>query len=122
MATSLTPMVLSGSTNGKQIKIAASSTPGTTIHTAHATALDQIWLYADNDDASDILLTIEFGGTTDVDNTIKVTIPARGTAGRDGRVLVLDGEFLTNSLVVKAYAGTANKIKISGHVFRAVTS
>ncbi len=121
MAT-ITKVLLSGSTDGKQIKVAASSTPGTTIHTAHATALDEVWLWADNDDAADILLTIEWGGTTDVDNTDKVTIPGKGTVGQDGKKLIIAGEILTNSLVVKAFAGTANKIKLSGFVNRIVQS
>jgi len=121
MAT-ITKALLSGSTDGKQIKVAASSTPGTTIHTADASALDEIWLWADNDDVADILLTLEFGGTTDVDNTIKVTIPGKGSLGLDGLKLVLPGILLTNSLVVKAFAGTANKIKLSGHIHRIVQS
>ena len=39
MATTFTKVVLSGSTDGKQIKVAATAT---TIHTASATALDEI--------------------------------------------------------------------------------
>jgi len=52
-------VILSGSTNGKAVKVAATATAGTTIHTAHATALDEIWLYAHNSSASAVKLTLE---------------------------------------------------------------
>lgn len=106
-------IVLSGSTNGKNVKVAATSTPGTTIHTAHATALDEIWLWAVNSDTSDRKLTIEFGGTSAPDDTIEVTIPAEG-----GLVNILPGILLTNSLVVKAFCATGNVILINGFVNR----
>ena len=41
MAT-FTKLKLSGSTDGKAIKVVQTATAGTTIHTAHATALDEI--------------------------------------------------------------------------------
>jgi hypothetical protein len=62
---------LSGSTNGRQIKVVATASAGTLIHTAHATALDEIWLYAVNDTATDRLLTIQWGGTTATDDDIE---------------------------------------------------
>lgn len=115
----ITKQYLSGSTTGKQIKVTGNSSgAAVTVHTADASAKDEVWLYADNDDTSAILLTIEWGGTTDVDNTIKVTVPGRGTAGEDGMYPVIPGLILGNSLVVKAFAGTADKIKISGWVNR----
>ena len=45
--------LLSGGTNGKNIKVAATATAGTTIHTANAgtTDIDEIWLYACNTDS-----------------------------------------------------------------------
>lgn len=118
MAT-FTKLKLSGSTDGKQIKVTGTSSgAAVTVHTAHASALDEIWLYADNDSTSPILLTIQFGGTTDVDNTIKVTIPGRGTEGADGLTPIITGLLLTNSLVVKAFAATGDVIKLSGYVNR----
>lgn len=104
---------LSGGTTGKNVKVAATSTPGTTIHTAHATATDEIWLWAVNSDTSDRKLTIEFGGTTAPDDLIEMTIPAE-----DGPYLIVPGWTLTNSLVVKAFAATANVILINGYVNR----
>lgn len=104
---------LSGSTDGKQIKVAATATAGTTIHTAHATALDEVWLWAVNSDTSAVKLTIEWGEATAPDGNIEVTVPAES-----GYMLVVPGMVLTNSLVVKAFAGTANVILLNGYVNR----
>ena len=107
---------LSGSTDGRQIKIGAGS-PGTLIHTAHATALDEVHLYAVNSDTSDRKLTVEYGGTTVPDDTIEVTIPAES-----GLVCVVPGTSpLTNSLAVRAYASVANVVMIQGFVNRIVS-
>lgn len=113
MAATFSKVKLSGSTDGRAIKVAATATPGTTIHTAHATALDEVWLYAFNTDTTDRKLTIEFGGTTSPDDTIEVTIPAES-----GLVLVVPGLILTNSAVVKAFAASANLVNIVGYVNR----
>ena len=105
---------LSGSTDGKAIKVVQTATAGTTIHTAHATALDEIWLYAHNSSAASVKLTLEFGGTAAPDDHIEITIGAEGT----GLVLVSPGLLLTNSLIVKAFAATANVITLTGYVNR----
>ena len=104
---------LSGSTNGRGIKVAATSTPGTTIHTAASGDLDEIYLYAYNDDTVDRVLTVEFGGTTDPDDLIVETIPAQ-----QGLVLVVPGLILDGSVVVKAFCPTANVIVVRGFVNR----
>ena len=108
-----TKLKLSGSIDGKGIKVVATATPGTTIHTAQATALDEIYLYAFNSGVTDVKLTIEWGEVTAPDGNIEVTIP-----GESGLYLVVPGLLLTNSLVVKAFAGTANVIIIHGFVNR----
>ena len=111
--TTYTKTLLSGSTNGRQIKVAATATPGTTIHTAHATAYDEVWLWAVNSDTTARKLTIEYGGTTAPDDLIEVTVPAEG-----GLMLVVPGWVLTNSLVVKAFCASANVVTIGGFVNR----
>lgn len=111
----LSRLKLSGSTDGKGIKVTGTSTAATvTVHTAHATSLDEIWLWAYNDDASAVIVTIEFGGTTDPDNVVQMSIPG----GNAGTVSVIPGWVLTNSLVTKAFAGTANVIVLYGYVNR----
>lgn len=114
MAT-FTKTLLSGSTNGKAILVAATATPGTTIHTAVAgtSSLDEIWLYAVNSSTSNVKLTIEWGEATAPNGNIEVTIP-----GESGLILVVPGLLLQNSLVVKAFANTANVICIHGYVNR----
>lgn len=104
---------LSGSTDGRNIKIAATATPGTTVHTAHATALDELWLFACNTDTTDRKLTIEFGGTTSPDDLMEITIPAEA-----GWIPIVPGLLLTNSVVVKAFAASANVVNVNGYVNR----
>lgn len=104
---------LSGSTDGRMIKVAATATLGTTIHAAHATALDEIWLYAVNSDTTARKLTIEFGGATSPDNLIEQTIQPES-----GLVIVVPGLILTNSLSVTAFCATADVVMIGGFVNR----
>lgn len=105
--------LLSGSTNGRLVKVVATATAGTTIHTAHATAQDEIWLYAVNSDTTDRKLTIEFGGTSSPDDLIEQTITAES-----GLVLVVPGLVLTGSVVVRAFCASANVVMIGGYVNR----
>jgi hypothetical protein len=97
------------------IKVVATATAGTTIHAAGSgtTDLDEVWLWAVNSDSTARKLTIEFGGTTSPDDTIEVTIP-----GESGLVLVSPGLVIQNSLVVKAFAATANVVMLTGYVNR----
>jgi hypothetical protein len=108
-----TKVKLSGSTDGKMIKVAATATLGTTIHTADATALDEVWLWAVNSDTTARKLTIEKGGATSPDCLIEVTI-----AAESGLALVLPGTLMTNSLVITAFCATANVVMIDGYVNR----
>ena len=106
---------LSESTSGKNVKVVATATAGTTIHTAVAGAsdLDEIWLYACNTDSSDRKLTIEWGGTTSPDDLTEVTLTAEA-----GWVLVVPGLLLNGGLTIKAWAGSANVVNINGYVNR----
>lgn len=104
---------LSGSTDGRMIKVVQTVTAGTTIHTAHATALDEIHLWAVNSDTANRKLTIEYGGVADPDDLIESTVPFE-----DGLYQVLPGFVLSNSLVVKAFAAAANVVMIGGYVIR----
>lgn len=115
MASTFSKQLLSGSTNGKAIKVAATATAGTTIHTAVSgtSNLDEIWLYAVNSSASSVKLTLEWGEASAPDGNIELTVLAES-----GLVLVCAGLLLQNSLVVKAFAGTANVILLHGYVNR----
>lgn len=104
---------LSGSTNGKGIKVVATATAGTIIHTAVSgtTSWDEIWIYAVNTSSSAVKLTLEWGEVTAPDGNIEVTIPAES-----GLYLVVPGLLLQNSLVLRAFAGTASVLVIHGFV------
>lgn len=117
MSQAVTKALLSGSTQGKGILVVATSTPGTTIHTAVAgtSSLDEIYLYAYNGHTADVVLTVEWGEATVPDGNTIITIPSK-----QGRFLVEDGRLLQNSLVVKAFAATTNVIVIDGFVNKIV--
>ena len=108
---------LSGSTDGLPIKVAATATTGTTIHTSTSSTTDgdydEIWIWAFNSSSSAVLLTIEFGGTSDPDQIIEITIPSQ-----EGLFPIIPGLILQNSKAVTAFAGTANVITLSGFVNR----
>lgn len=105
-------LVPSGSTDGEPIKIVAVATAGTTFHTAHADALDEIYMYLSNVDTVDRAVTVEFGGVDAPDNHLKFIVPAGET------ILAIAGIPLTNSKVCAAFAAAANVIIMSGYVNR----
>ena len=115
MAT-FTKKILSGSTDGRAVKVAATSGTGTTIHTGSSTAttIDEIWLYAVNSSASSVKLTVQWGGTTDPDDLIELTVLAEAGLVTVAPGLVLKGN--ATPLVVHAFAATANVITIHGFV------
>ena len=119
MPTTVSRIPLSGSTHGRGIKVAATASAGDTIHTAtsSATDCDVITLYAYNSSGSAVNLTVQWGGTTSVDDDIKLSIPATS-----GLTLVLPDLVLRNSLLVKAYAGTTNVVTVHGFVNRVATT
>jgi len=107
---------LSGSTDGRMIKVAATATAGTTIHTGptNTAHFHEVWLYAVNSDTTDRKLTIEWGGTTAPDDLIEFTVKAE-----NGLYLIVPGLVLqgnATALVVRAFAATANVISIAGYV------
>ena len=103
---------------GLAIKVAATETAGTALHTASdtATTIDEIWLYAVNTSASSVKLTIEWGQADAPDGNIEVTVLPEA-----GLVTVIPGLLLQGNAtakVVKAFAGTANVISMHGFVNR----
>ena len=117
MAT-FTKQRLSGSTNGRAIKVQATSSTGTTIHATGTSAsiIDEIWLYAYNSSADAQLLTIQFGGTAVPNDDIKQIIPSQS-----GLTLVVPGLFLTGTgAAANTVAGYAagSAVTISGYVNR----
>lgn len=108
---------LSGSTDGKGIKVAATSTPGTTLHTAQSGTTDgkydELWLWCVNSSTSAVKLTIEFGGTGSPDDLIEYTVPPE-----DGLHLMVPGLILQNAAIARAFAATTNVLIVHGFVNR----
>jgi hypothetical protein len=107
--------ILSGSTDGASIAVAATSTPGTTVHTGPTDTahLHEIWLYATNYENTSSVLTVQWGGTAGKDS---ITLSVDPNAGLVPIVsgLIIKGN--ATALVVRAFSTTANTIAISGFV------
>ena len=112
-------IALSGSTDGRMIKVAATVTAGTTLHTGSATptTFDEIWLYAVNSDTTARKLTVEWGGVSSPDDLIEFTVPAESGLYLITPGLVIKGN-ATTALIVRAFCATANVVSIAGFVNR----
>jgi hypothetical protein len=110
---------LEHSTGGQPILVAATASAGTSVHSTpdSSTVIDEVWLYATNTSSSAVTLTVEYGGTTNPNNRIILSIPAQA-----GLTLVLPGLILsgtgTTPRVVRAFASSANVVTVSGYVNR----
>ncbi len=113
MAATFVKQNLSESTNGKPIKVVAIGSPGTTIHTAvvGTSAIDEIWVYATNNQTGSVNLTLEWGTGSAADGNIKLSVPATS-----GLTLVAPGLLLQNNLELAAFASDANSILVTGYV------
>lgn len=111
-------LVLSGSTDGAGILIAATSSAGTTVHTGptSATTLDEVWLYAVNSSTAAVKLTVEWATTTAPNGNIEQTI-----AAESGLILLVPGLVIKGNatpLVIRAFAATTNVVIVHGYVNR----
>jgi hypothetical protein len=109
--------LLSGSTSGRNIPVAAVATPGTPLHTAiaGAVAFDEVYLWAANVTAAAASITIEWGGVTNPgDHMVKTyVIPANSPP-----IPIATGQVLNGGLAVRAFSDTANAINVTGYVNR----
>lgn len=108
--------ILSGSTDGKGIKVVQTATAGTLLHTGptNTAHLHEVWIWAENNHTADVVLTIEWGDATTPDGNIIKTIPTKA-----GLYLMIPGLILKGNaspLTVKAFAATGNVIAITGYV------
>lgn len=112
-------VLLSGSTQGRGILVAAPATPGTTIHATGTSSSiqDEVWLYAVNSDTTDRKLTIEFGSTTSPNDLIEFTVKAE-----NGLYLIVPGLVITGTgaaaNTVRAFCSATNVVSIFGYVNR----
>lgn len=114
MAT-FTRALLSGSTSGAPVKIAATATAGTLVHTAvaGAAAWDEVYIWLTNTDTVARTVTVEWGGATDPDNLVckAMTLPPSS-----GPIPVITGLVLNGGLTVRIFASAANVILATGYV------
>lgn len=106
---------LSASSNGRGIKLVETASPGTLLHTAvsGSTDMDEVWLYVTNNHTAALTVTIEWGGTTNPDDRIQMSIPPR-----TGLYLLVPGLVLQGGVSVRAFAQTANLLSMFGWVNR----
>lgn len=112
-------VLLSGSTSGRAIPVAATATPGTLIHTAisGASSFDEVYIWVSNVTGAAATLTIEWGGVTDPgDHMVK----AYSIAANSGPVLIVNGAVLNGGLAIRAFSGTASALNVTGFVNRIV--
>jgi hypothetical protein len=102
-----------GSTNGKSVVVAATSTPGTLIHTAVAGTTDgtydETWLWAYNGHTADVVLCLEEGSG----DTLPMTVTLESKVGW---VAIEPGFILQNEIEIRAFASVADVVKIRAYV------
>jgi hypothetical protein len=114
----ISKLILSGSAQGRPIQITATGSTGTTIHTTAtaSTTVDEVWLYATNNDVVQRNLTVEYGATGSA-SEISVGVPAKS-----GLSIVLAGTVLTGNgstgSTITAYASATASISLIGYVNR----
>lgn len=107
-------IILSNSTSGRPIAIAATATPGTLIHSHSGNGIDEVWIWVTNRTATAATLTIEWGGTGSADQlTQALSIPANSSP-----ILIVAGEVIQGNLNIRAFSGTTNALNVSGFVNR----
>lgn len=105
-------ITLSGSTDNQPIAITDTVTLGEVIHSCHATALDEIYLWACNVHASapgD--LTVEMGQAAS--KFTYFAVPANS-----GLFVIVPGIHMTNSQDVTIFADASGKFVVTGYVNR----
>jgi hypothetical protein len=107
--------LLSGCVDGKPIKVVATATAGTPVHTAVAGTtpgtVDEIWLWAHNSGTHSVVLTIEWGGTVVPDHVLRYPLSAGG-----GLVPISPGFILQNGHAVNAFATEGDVVTLLGFV------
>jgi hypothetical protein len=119
VAQNFTAMTLSAATNGAPIRVGATATPGTTIHTATSADMpegcDEVYLWAGSTSTSNINLTLQISsGHVDHGQSINMQIPP----AYSGPIPILAGHRICDGVVITATASVAERINIWGNVNR----
>jgi hypothetical protein len=110
-------ILLSGSTSGKPIPIAATATPGTLIHTgvAGSDSYDEVWLWVTNITNAVRTVTLEWGGVSDPGDLLLKNYSIAPYSGLYG---IAVGHPINGGLIIRAFADAANALNASGFVNR----
>ena len=100
--------VLSGSTDGLPIVIAATAT---TLHTAGANGYTKLYIWVSNVTAAVATLTVEWGAATDPAGYI---VKAYSIPANSAPIPIIQGQVLQNAKVCKALSGTASALNATG--------
>lgn len=109
-----TKRLLSASTDGLQIPVTETTSPGVTIHQAVSGTLsyDEVWLWGYNNNDEPYQVTVQWGETGST-GAVSQTL-----AAKSGYAQVIPGMVLNNDKVISAHAGSAGGIAINGFVNR----
>lgn len=105
------------SAEGDAIKVAATSTPGTLLHTAGASGVEVLTLYAVNTSSTTVTLTLEWGGTTSPDDLVPQDIRPNV-----GPVKLCMNRPLAAGASLRAFAGTTNVLTVYGEMNKVLPS
>jgi len=109
-------ILASGSTNGRQILIAATATPGTLLHTATAdpAEIDEVTVELSvPTHTAALLATIEVGGVTSPNDLVVLSVNNKA-----GVTTAVFQRRLNGGVVVRCFAGTTNLVVASVTVNR----
>ncbi len=107
---------LSASTNGRAIKVVATASAGTLVHTTGGTE-SFVTMDAYNSGTVEQVVVVQWGGTTSPDDHYVFRLPP----GR-APVLLFDRKFIAGSLLIRVYSTTANVVIVGGYVEEVQTS
>lgn len=111
-------VLLSGSTNGKPINVAANATPGTTLHASitSTNSFDEVYLWASNITTSSATLYVEWGAT----GTTGALIQGYSIGANSGPIPIAVGQVVNGNVSVAAFCSATSAINITGYVNRIV--
>jgi hypothetical protein len=111
VATTYSKVQLSGAeSTGGWKTITDTSALGQTLHTAHASALDEVWLWATNEGDATETLTLEWGS---LDHPQITRIPPK-----EPPIQIVPGFIITDGDVLSVFVSTTNVVTVHGYVNR----
>lgn len=114
----------SASLNGRPIKIGATNSPGTIIHTTdeYPENIDEIWIYANNTSGSVVTLTIQHGGTTSPDDNIVFSLAANSSMTKIIPGMLIAADDNSTPANIRAFASTTNVVTLTGFVNKIIVN